>query len=146
MQSENADFDQLPRIGSRLAESQGLMFSMSAQNTHLISYYNRRDRGSIPVRQHPMTPGPAKAGHSRDCGPTGSRSIITPIMTLDGETRKYLRAIRPDGTSLELDPEEESFFEAETGIHDAEELRKHIIEADEETYRVSRRSHAAWVH
>ena len=68
-------------------------------------------------------------------------------MTLDGETRKYLRAIRPDGTSLELDPEEESFFEAETGIHDAEELRKHnIIEADEETYRVSRRSHAAWVH
>ena len=90
MQSENTDFDQLPRIGSRLAESQGLMFSMNAQNTHLISYYNRRDSGSIPVRQHPMTPGPAKAGHSRDCGPTGSRS--SGKMTL-GDKRLQARVV-----------------------------------------------------
>ncbi|KAF9649469.1 hypothetical protein BDM02DRAFT_1817741 [Thelephora ganbajun] len=57
-------------------------------------------------------------------------------MSLDGEIEAHLRTLHPDGTLLELDPEEETFFKAETGIQDTEELRKHIIEVQEEAYKV----------
>jgi hypothetical protein len=67
-------------------------------------------------------------------------------MTLDGETETRLRTIHLDGTLLELDPEEEAFFKAETGIQDTENLKKHIIEVQEEAYKVSGYSCANWVH
>jgi len=55
---------------------------------------------------------------------------------LDRETETYLRAFQFDGTPLELGPEEEAFFKAETGIQNPEELRKHVIEVHEEAYKV----------
>jgi len=63
-------------------------------------------------------------------------------MAQDGEIEKRLRTLYLDGTLLELDPEEEAFFKAETGIRDTEELRKHIIEVQEEAYKVGRCSRA----
>ena len=66
-------------------------------------------------------------------------------MTLDGETETQIGTIYLDGTFWELGPEEEAFFQAETGIQDTEELRKHIIEIQEEAYKASNRSHAYWV-
>ena len=68
-------------------------------------------------------------------------------MIQDGETEKRLRTLSLDRTLLELDPEEEAFFKTEIGIQDAEELRKHIIEVQEEAYKVGRCSHAdSFVH
>lgn len=67
-------------------------------------------------------------------------------MTLDGETKAHLKTIRLDGTFLELSPREEAFFKAETGIQDTEELRKHIIEVQEEAYKVSSRLQAKIGH
>jgi len=58
-------------------------------------------------------------------------------MTRDGEIEKRLRTLNLDETLLELDPEEEAFFKAETGIQDTEELRKHIIDIQEEAFKVS---------
>ena len=63
-------------------------------------------------------------------------------MTLDCESKAHLKTIRLDGTFLELSPREEAFFKAETGIQDTEELRKHIIEVQEEAYKVSSRLQA----
>jgi len=58
-------------------------------------------------------------------------------MALHGETETHLRTLHIDGTLLELDPEEEAFFRAETGIQDTEELKKHIVEVHEEAYKAS---------
>lgn len=67
-----------------------------------------------------------------------TREIHRPtIMSPDGEVRAHLSTLCLDGTFLELGPKEEAFFKAETGIQDAEELRKHIIEVQEEAYKVS---------
>ena len=57
-------------------------------------------------------------------------------MNEDKEVGAMLRALPPDGSFLVLDPEGESFFKAETGIQDSEELRKHIVEVQEEAYKV----------
>jgi len=57
-------------------------------------------------------------------------------MNVDGETESRLRTLHLDGTLLELNPEEEAFFKSETGIQDTEELRKHIIEVQEDAYKV----------
>jgi len=57
-------------------------------------------------------------------------------MTPDAETIPRLRDLDLDITLLELNPEEEAFFKAETGIQDTEELRKHIIEVHEDAYKV----------
>ena len=51
------------------------------------------------------------------------------------ETR--LRSLKLDEDWLVLDPETESFFKAETGIEDGEELKKHIIGVQEEAYKAS---------
>ena len=53
------------------------------------------------------------------------------------ETETLLRNLHLDSSLLELNPEEEAFFKSETGIHDTEELRKHIIEVQEDAYKVS---------
>jgi len=58
-------------------------------------------------------------------------------MDIDVETEMHLRALHLDGTLLELKPEEEAFFKSETGIQDTEELKKHIIEVQEDAYGVS---------
>lgn len=57
-------------------------------------------------------------------------------MVLDNETETRLRTLHFDGKFLELGLEEETFFKAETGIQDPEELRKHVIEVHEEAYEV----------
>ena len=67
-------------------------------------------------------------------------------MSPDDEIRAHLSTLHLDGTFLELGPKEEAFFKAETGIQDTEELRKHIIEVQEEAYKVSSWSRADWVH
>ena len=58
-------------------------------------------------------------------------------MPLDSGTETQPRTVYLDGTLLELSPEEEAFLKAETGIQDTGELRKHIIEVQEEAYKVS---------
>jgi len=58
-------------------------------------------------------------------------------MPLDNEIEAPPRTVYLDGTSLELDPKEEAFLKAETGIQDTDELRKHITEVQEEAYKVS---------
>ena len=58
------------------------------------------------------------------------------MMVLDSETEARLRALHLEAKFLELGPEEEGFFKAETGIQDAKELRKHIIKVHEEAYEV----------
>ena len=63
-------------------------------------------------------------------------------MSNDVETEKRLRTLHLDGTLLVLNPEEEAFFKSETGIQDTEELRKHIIEIQEDAYKVSHCSRA----
>ena len=55
----------------------------------------------------------------------------------DNELEAVLHALPPDDGFLFLDSEAESFFRAETGIQDSEELRRHIIEVQEEAYKVS---------
>ena len=40
---------------------------------------------------------------------------------------------------LVLDPDTVRFFKAETGIQDTEELRKHIIQVQQEAYKASGR-------
>ena len=67
-------------------------------------------------------------------------------MALDGETKTRLRTLYLDDSFLELNPGEEAFFKAETGIQDTEELTKHIVGVQEEAYKVSRCSRANWVH
>jgi len=58
-------------------------------------------------------------------------------MPLDNGTETPPRTVYLDGTLLELDPKEEAFLKAETGIQDTEELRKHITEVQEEAYKAS---------
>jgi len=55
---------------------------------------------------------------------------------LDEEAKRKLRSLHLDGTLLELGPEDEAFFKAETRIQDTEELRKHIIGIQEDAYEV----------
>ena len=55
---------------------------------------------------------------------------------MNTETETRLRALHLDSTLLELNPEEEAFFKSETGIQDTDELKKHIIEVQEDAYKV----------
>jgi hypothetical protein len=57
-------------------------------------------------------------------------------------TETHRRTLDLDETLLELNPGEEAFFKSETGIQDTEELRRHIIEVQEDAYKVSRCSYA----
>jgi hypothetical protein len=59
-------------------------------------------------------------------------------MDINAETRTRPLTLDLDETLLELDPEEEAFFKSETGIQDTEELRRHIVEVQEDAYKVSR--------
>ena len=59
-------------------------------------------------------------------------------MDIDVQTETRLRILPLDDTLLEITPEEEAFFKSETGIQDTEELRKHIIEVQEDAYKVGR--------
>jgi len=56
-------------------------------------------------------------------------------MVLGSETETHLRTFQFNGTLLELGPEEEAFFKAETGIQDPEELRTHVVDVHEEAYK-----------
>ena len=67
-------------------------------------------------------------------------------MTLNSETKTHIHTIYLDGTFLELRPEEEAFFKAETGIQDTEELKKHIAEVQDGAYKVSSWSRADLAH
>jgi len=58
-------------------------------------------------------------------------------MNIGGGTETGLRTVYLGGTFLELSPEGEVFFKSGTGIQDAEELRKHIIEVQEGAYKGS---------
>ena len=58
-------------------------------------------------------------------------------MSAEAQTETRLRVLPLDDTLLELNPEEEVFFKSETGIQDTAELRKHIIEVQEDAYKVS---------
>ena len=58
-------------------------------------------------------------------------------MNPKSEFEKYLRHLPSDSSFLAFDLETERFFKAETGIQDTEELRKHIIEVQEEAYKAS---------
>ena len=64
------------------------------------------------------------------------------MTTADLETETRLRTTHFDNTLLPLNSEEEAFLKSETGIQDTEELKKHIIEVQEDAYKVSRCSHA----
>lgn len=57
-----------------------------------------------------------------------------------------VRDLPLDSTLLKLDPVEEAFFKAETGIQDTKELREHIIGLQEEAYKVSRWSRVGCVN
>ena len=65
-------------------------------------------------------------------------------MILDSGTATQLPPFPFDDTLFGLEPEEEAFFKAETGIQDPEELKKHAIEVHEEAYKVSTRLLARW--
>ena len=58
-------------------------------------------------------------------------------MGQNNEVETRPRTPQPDDALLVLYPETERFFKAETGIQDTEELRKHIIEVQQEAYKVS---------
>ena len=58
-------------------------------------------------------------------------------MPLDNEIETLPRTVYLDATLLELNPKEEAFFKAETGIQDTDELKRHITEVQEEAYKVS---------
>ena len=66
-------------------------------------------------------------------------------MSTEAEAETDLRTLHLDSTWLELNPEEEAFFKSETGIHDTEELRKHIIHIQENAYKVSCCSRTTWI-
>ena len=68
------------------------------------------------------------------------------IMDRNSEVEVYLRTLPSDASFLVLDSETEEFFKAETGIQDSEELKKHIVEVQEEAYKVSHRPCADCVH
>ena len=68
------------------------------------------------------------------------------IMAIEAENKTDFRTLHLDRTFLELNPEEEAFFKSETGIHNTEELKKHIIHVQEDAYEVSRCSRANWIH
>ena len=57
-------------------------------------------------------------------------------MNRDHEVDTNPRILELDSTLFALDPETERFFKAETGIQDSGELRKHILEAQGEAYKV----------
>lgn len=57
-------------------------------------------------------------------------------MDQDIETETHLRSLSLDSSLLVLDPDTESFFKAETGIQDTEELRKQIARVQEDAYKV----------
>ena len=71
--------------------------------------------------------------------PPNPQAYSPAIMSiLDIQTQTRLRALPLDNTLLEITPEEEAFFKSETGIQDTEELKKHIIQVQEDAYKVSR--------
>ena len=63
------------------------------------------------------------------------------IIDTDSELEIRLRTLQPDGTLLTFGgPEEEAFFMSETRIEDPEDLGKHIIQIQEDPFKVSRYS------
>jgi hypothetical protein len=58
-------------------------------------------------------------------------------MERNTEIEEYLRALPPDASFLVLNAEAEEFFKSETGIPDGDELRKHMVEVQEDAYKVS---------
>ena len=67
-------------------------------------------------------------------------------MPLDNEIEALPRTVYLDGTLLELNPKEEAFFKAETGIQDTDELKKHITEVQEEALKASSYSRVVWAY
>ena len=58
-------------------------------------------------------------------------------MDWGSEIESHLRSLPLNSDVLALDPDTENFFKAETGIQDTEQLRKHILQVQEEAYKVS---------
>ena len=71
--------------------------------------------------------------------PTESTSQQPENPDIETETRP--RTLPLDDILLELNHEEEAFFESETDTQDMEESRKHIIGVQEDAYKVSCSTH-----
>ena len=61
-------------------------------------------------------------------------------MDQDADLKEQLQPLPLDSSFLVLRPEIEEFFKLEAGIQDTEELKKHIIQVQEEVYKVAHRS------
>ena len=61
-------------------------------------------------------------------------------MDQDTNVKSHLQALPLDSSLLVLRPDIEEFFKVETGIQDTEELKKHIVQVQEEAYKVAHRS------
>lgn len=59
-------------------------------------------------------------------------------MDRDTKIETHLRSLPLNSDLLVLDLDTETFFKAETGIHDTEELRKHVVQVQEDAYKVGR--------
>ena len=61
-------------------------------------------------------------------------------MDQDTNVKSHLQALPLDSSLLVLKPDIEEFFKVEAGIQDTEELKKHIVQVQEEAYKVAHRS------
>ena len=60
-------------------------------------------------------------------------------MDQDADLKTNLQALPLESDLLVLRPDIEEFFKVEAGIQDTEELKKHIIQVQEEAYKVPHR-------
>ena len=52
------------------------------------------------------------------------------------DLKSHLQSLPLDSNFLVLNPDVEEFFKVETGIQDTEELKKHLVQVQEEAYKV----------
>ena len=67
-------------------------------------------------------------------------------MDQDTDVKSYLQALPLDSSLLVLRPDIKEFFKVEAGIQDTDELKKHIVQVQEEAYKVAHRSFPNPVH
>ena len=61
-------------------------------------------------------------------------------MDQDADIKSRLQALPLNSSFLVLKPDVEEFFKVEAGIQDTEELKKHLVQVQEEAYKVAHRS------
>ena len=52
------------------------------------------------------------------------------------DLKSHLQSLPLDSSLLVLNPDVEEFFKVEAGIQDTEELKKHLVQVQEEAYKV----------